>query len=285
MKLQSLYYFITIAELKSFTRAAQQLYVSQPALSKAIHHLEEELMCPLFVKFGRNLELSDQGRLVYQSAKKIIREIDNLKMKVKAVSEENMKLSIGYVIFGHLEYLRKRVEKLNRVELISVYDSVVKIKEHLIKDEIDVALLPNGCERGIDDAEILYLTQHQLYVLVAKEHPLFTKETVSFKDLKTIPIVGWDNEDTPNVANSHDRAFFKTGIVPQIVARGKKLGDVVMAMMRYQAVGLCSPYTASLPQHEYRTILVKDSDPVFGLCLVWKKQNKNPALRKLLEYL
>ena len=41
---------------------------------------------------------------MYQSAKKIIREIDNLKMKVKAVSEENMKLSIGYVIFGHLKY-------------------------------------------------------------------------------------------------------------------------------------------------------------------------------------
>ena len=67
-------------------------------------------MCPLFVKFGRNLELSDQGRLVYQSAKKIIREIDNLKMKVKAVSEENMELIYRLCNFwGMFEYLVKEL--------------------------------------------------------------------------------------------------------------------------------------------------------------------------------
>ena len=64
MNLQYLRYFQVLTEVGQYTEAAKQLYITQPALTNAIHALEEELGVPLFLRKGRRLELSPYGRLL-----------------------------------------------------------------------------------------------------------------------------------------------------------------------------------------------------------------------------
>ena len=77
MNFQSLVYFKTVAELQHYTKAASTLFITQPALSKAIHNLEVELGVTLFQKEGRNVTLTPSGAAFYEYVKRAVDEINN----------------------------------------------------------------------------------------------------------------------------------------------------------------------------------------------------------------
>lgn len=68
MDFRILIYFLTIAKERSFTKAAEQLHITQPTLSRQIAALEEEIGVPLFVRSGRNITLTDAGILFKRRA-------------------------------------------------------------------------------------------------------------------------------------------------------------------------------------------------------------------------
>src|SRR5699024_12154186 len=82
MKLRELHHFIAIVEHGNFSKAAANIYVSQPTLSKSIKKLEEDLQVHLFRRSTRNLQLTDAGQIVYQQALKINGLIDELAAKL-----------------------------------------------------------------------------------------------------------------------------------------------------------------------------------------------------------
>ena len=75
MDLRGIRYFVQIAELGSITRAAQHLRVAQPALSRHIHALEEELGVPLLVRLPRGVRLTTAGRQFLDHCQRILREL------------------------------------------------------------------------------------------------------------------------------------------------------------------------------------------------------------------
>ena len=72
MELHELDYFVTIAQLGNITKAAQQLYVSQPTLTKSLQRLEEEVGLPLFQRTGRRLVLTYAGERYLARAKELL---------------------------------------------------------------------------------------------------------------------------------------------------------------------------------------------------------------------
>lgn len=84
MNLRQLQYFLQIAELRSFTRAANVLHIAQPALSRQIRALEEELGTPLFNRFERGVTLTEAGALLRERAASILRDLDRLREEIAA---------------------------------------------------------------------------------------------------------------------------------------------------------------------------------------------------------
>ena len=76
MEIRVLRYFLAIAREENMTRAAEQLHVSQPSLSKEMKKLEEELGCELFVRSNKNMRLSDEGMLLRKRAEDILSMVD-----------------------------------------------------------------------------------------------------------------------------------------------------------------------------------------------------------------
>lgn len=288
MKLQIFKYFIHVADEGSYTKAAEKCFVSQPALSKAISEFESELNCTLFKRNGRKLELTESGELVYKEVKKILKLVDDLKAKVIENNEIEEEIKVGYIIIGHLQYFQKVVKSLHNAELdkahfTTIYDSAYLLKERLMNDEIDLAILPNSCEKNLPKTKVHYFPKRHLYILVHKSHPLYKKDEVNFEELRYVSIVGWDTEDLPDLAKSYDKEFINHGIQPNIIARGKKMGDVISLMQQYNAISLSGPITTTLSSEEYKLIPIVDSEKRFGLCLVWKKENNNSLLRKIIS--
>lgn len=84
MEIHQLKYFICVAKLESISKAATTLHLSQPALSKSIAKLEDELGVLLFDRSGKRLHLNDRGRLFLEGAEKALRELDSAAASVSA---------------------------------------------------------------------------------------------------------------------------------------------------------------------------------------------------------
>lgn len=106
MKRVQLEYFVRIVEEKSFTKAAEKLFISQPALSKSIRSLEKELDVTLFKRDPRELSLTDEGETVYRFALDVLdywqvrtAELMSLLGKVKGTLRFGLPPSVGSVFF------------------------------------------------------------------------------------------------------------------------------------------------------------------------------------------
>lgn len=119
MELIQIRYFLEVAETKHMTNSAKNLHISQPALSQAIHRLEDDLGVPLFASRGRNIVLTEYGKYLQKKLKPIIEQLDQipeqLNMMAKTESETihmNVLAASGLVMEAIIEY-QKEHEKIH----------------------------------------------------------------------------------------------------------------------------------------------------------------------------
>ena len=97
MTLNQIKYFRAVARSENFRAAAEELYISQPSLSRSIDSLEEELGVVLFERAGRGVVLTRSGRLFLEYAERILEECEIAVHKMKELSTTGGRIDIGYV--------------------------------------------------------------------------------------------------------------------------------------------------------------------------------------------
>jgi len=190
MNLQQLQYLEKIAETRNFTRAAEEMNVTQPALSKAISKLEEELEVELFTRSGRNVEFTESGETFLVYAKKALEQIQKgvLELnKMKKPDEHVLSVSttpcIGtnfmpFIISGF-------IAEHNDIKVQFRNQNPVAIFEALKNGEIDFGFFDERDKR-LSDKEIqsIPIKREEYVLIVPKNHWLSGKEEVSLKDIK-----------------------------------------------------------------------------------------------------
>src|SRR5438105_13412592 len=146
MELRSLGYFVRIAELGSITRAAAHLRLAQPALTRHVQRLEEELGVALFTRANRGVRLTEAGQKLLENAERILREVERTGDEIRAQDAHPS----GRIIFGITptlcpvlvpELSADMRREYPRVELKVVHAGMVRLEEFLIDGRVDVALL------------------------------------------------------------------------------------------------------------------------------------------------
>lgn len=100
MDLKRLRYFCTVAEQRSITRASEVLHIAQPALSKRLHELEDELGTTLLVRTGREMQLTEAGAFLYQRACLILRTVEDVRrdtLEFAHHAKRQIKIGISYL--------------------------------------------------------------------------------------------------------------------------------------------------------------------------------------------
>lgn len=109
MDLRQLRYFVAVATTKNFTRAAEQVHIAQPPLSRQIQQLEDELGVQLIQRKSRPLRLTEAGRLFYEQSLQVLQKVEQMKTGARqAASGERQSISIAYVastLYGGLPML------------------------------------------------------------------------------------------------------------------------------------------------------------------------------------
>ena len=176
MEFRQLKYLITLAEYKNVTRAAEALYISQPALSHYLKNLEAELGVQLFDRSTNPMKLTQAGECYIESARRILLEQERLEKELRDISHH----LTGRLVIGssrdRASYLMPRIlphfaERYPGIEVEVFTASGQKLAEQLKAGRIDLALLPNflrAPDPGIK-SELLY---YEEMVLAAKDGAL-----------------------------------------------------------------------------------------------------------------
>jgi DNA-binding transcriptional LysR family regulator len=212
--LRQLQAFRAIADLGSFTRAAQRLQIAQPALSLSIRELESELGARLFDRTTRRVELTAVGREFLQSVDKLISDLDNAVRNARDLTERKRgrlviaapPLLAALVVPGAIAEYRKKFPGIE-VRLIDTQTNIIVEKVHSGEADCGIGTFADA-EEGIR-RDVLF---HDTFMLWCSSHsPPTRASTMVWKDLKELPLITLTRDS--NVRALSDKALEASGIL------------------------------------------------------------------------
>jgi len=218
MELRQLRYFIALAEEGSFTRAAHHANVAQPALSRQIQKLENELGLPLVDRTTRRVAITPAGHEVAAAGRRVLGELEALKHSL----QQTMDLLQGTVTIGVTRtpgpvdvprLLASFSRQHGAVELILREGLSVDLAGQLREDRIDLALVSAISLRERRQLELQRCRVEQLAVLLPATHQLATRRTLSIGDLRDERFVSFSHGAT--IRHAVERAAARAGFVPR----------------------------------------------------------------------
>ncbi|SDL92933.1 LysR family transcriptional regulator [Sediminibacillus halophilus] len=187
MELRQLHYFLEVAKQQGITKAAESLHISQPALSKMIKALEEELGMTLIVRSNKTSELTDAGMVVREYAKKIQGQLDDMTTILNDLTQlERGAIHIGLPpIIGSLFFpnvLSAFHKKYPNIKITITEYGGAKVVKSVEEGELDVAVavLP------VDDEifNIYPIVEEKMNVVVPQEHRFANRKSIDLMELK-----------------------------------------------------------------------------------------------------
>lgn len=193
MEWQQLEYFRAVAAREHVTRAAEDLSVSQSAVSRAIANLEEELGVTLFDRRGRAVVLNRYGKLFLRRVQRAHEEIDEGRRELAdATGSQRGIVALGFLHSLGVELVPRLIREFRvthpdvRFQLIQ--NSGEFVMEHLHAGEVDLAIsVPGLFERGSETWATL--TNEELFATVPRDHPLAAKTAIRLEELRPYPFV------------------------------------------------------------------------------------------------
>jgi DNA-binding transcriptional LysR family regulator len=219
MELRQLRYFIAVAECLSFSRAAEDLHITVPPLSRQIRQLEEEFDVQLFVRNRRRVILTDAGRLLLREAKAVADQMARLTSCVRQAKHGDagtVRIGIGLHLGERLSRaVLEHSHEFPRVEIqtLGIFSSLQSAA--LVEGKIDVGFLRPPVDRVHLNSEPLF--QERLVVLVNRASPVAKRKSVRVKDLAGETLLLQDRRASASLHDKVLELFAHAGVSPEIV--------------------------------------------------------------------
>lgn len=180
--------FVTLAEIKHFAKASEVLYISQPALSKRIQALEDELNVPLFNRIGKKIFLTVQGEYFKKYAEEMLASYYNAREYIKQIENlEHGTLNFGTTNFIGVylmpEFISKFHNKYPKIEINMVINSSKNILNMLHKNQLEFIFLSDYIVEEDDYYVIKKYIDDNLKLIVGNKHRLFGQKSCSLFDV------------------------------------------------------------------------------------------------------
>lgn len=188
--------FLIVAKHLSFSKAAKEIYISQPAITKHIKELENKLNTPLFERRGNKVYLTKAGNIVFKHLTQIEQQYRELEFELGGLNKSfRGSLKIGasstisqYIIPPVIALFHKRYPK---VKLQLYNGNSYQMEEKLLKNEIDVALVENHASQS--DIKYVNFLEDEIVAVTSSNGKYANKPALSVNELKDIPIVFREN--------------------------------------------------------------------------------------------
>jgi DNA-binding transcriptional LysR family regulator len=240
MELRHLRYFLAVGEALSFTKASAQLRVAQPALSRQVQDLEEEIGVDLLKRSPRGVTLTAEGKLFLDLARDLLHRADESVEQVRALARGHYgELHVGYAASPTVEILPPALAAFQkafpRVNVLLHDGSRRELIEGLHSGALQIALMPKATVDGI---EFESLRDYPFCAAFAPGHPFARLKSVPLEKMAAEPLVGFVRKDYPDYYSLIDGLFRPLGLKPRIALECDGASSLITAVESGRGVAL-----------------------------------------------
>ena len=287
MTLQQITYFVEVAKTQHFTKAAQNLYVSQSSLSHSIQLLEKELEAPLFVrKSGKKVVMTEYAEAFLPYCERVLQDIDDAKKKIDQM--RNPMSGVVTVGYSYVNCATLVPDLFNQFYLDNDYKDItveflinherIRLEERAAQGNLDLVF---SCTPGWDGLDSMIIGQQELVVMLPINHPLAGRKSVTVAEIKDEPIVcyyhGW------NLSNRIEEIYKDCGYRPNFTHYTMDWS----AQVAMVSLGVGIMITPRLPVDPHLVSVVELDHPMKwrDVYMLWANNRKlSPAVEYVRKY-
>jgi len=275
MEIRHLEVFLEVARQKSFSKAANELHISQPAISRAIKELEQHLAVPLFYRNTKYVELTDVGQTILEEAGQTVNSLRNM----KAIARGGPRALSGKVRLGippitglttFARFFGPFKQEYPHITLQLLEGGSKKIEAGLLDESLDVGIICIPAA-NMEQYEIAYQVQEPLQLIVHAQHPLAGQEAVAFADLAEEKFVMYSVD-----FSLRDHIFAccgQAGFQPEVVCETMQLDLMVqMAAEQFGVALLPATICQRLDPGSVVAVPLTNNSLTLELGMAWKKR-------------
>ncbi|MDB6131699.1 MAG: Transcriptional regulator, LysR family [Verrucomicrobiales bacterium] len=245
MELRHLRYFLAVGEALNFTRAAAQLRVAQPALSRQVQDLENEIGVDLLKRSPRGVMLTAEGKLFLEEVRELLKRADEAVEKVRALARgEYGELHIGYAPSPTVEILPLALaafqKAVPRVKVLLHDLSSEELINGLRNATLELAIMVEPIEEQTDGIEFELLRTYSLTVAMTAAHPFARLKSIPLQKLAAEPIIGLRRKEYPEYYHFFDRIFASFQVKPSIAVECDSASSLITEVEAGRGVALSS---------------------------------------------
>jgi len=288
MELRHLRYFVAVGEEQHYGRGAQRLRVAQPALSRQIQHLEEEVGFKLFDRLSRGVKLSIAGKLFLEEARRILQQVDEATKRAKRVaSGQSGTLRVGFiesmswhgVVPDSFRQFRERQPDAElQIKPVSSLEQIGAVRSGQL-DAGFVFTIANV------DRELVQLGIDSINLMLAvpKGHPLAKSKGLRLRDLSSASFIWFPRRESPLFYDRLMQACFRGGLKsPHVVQEGVNEATILSLVSCGLGVAFVSSATRWRCPAGVVLLPVTDLKLPLPFALIWRKDNVSPLLEKFV---
>lgn len=274
-------YFLTVARTLNFTKASEELYVTQPAISRQVYALEKELGFTLFDRTTRTTKLTVAGTLFHDFFKKHQAELNVVKQQAREANTEKL----GSVIVGCLDgwnvssFFPRMLEVFNdeypNIQLLLESRGFKGLILSLKNKQIDVAITLHDSIRDTSGLDIRQLTTIPRVILYAAEHPLADTVGLTPAHFKDEVFYVISDEVAPNSVDNVRRFCAEHDFQPKEIKQLPNIDSVVSSVQNGMGVTISDYWARDRTNDAFRFVRMGADHTI---SIAWLKENDNPSL-------
>ena len=286
MNLFYLRYFVTLARVKHYTRAAEQLCITQPSLSHAISQLENELGVPLFEKSGRNTTLTRFGEEFLVCAEHTLSTLDAGVSSIRKSARGEGLIRLGFLRTLGVEFIPRLAAGFlkKNAELDIHFTFHTGVTQHLLEGlaarKYDLIFCSEPLEK--ENLTVIPIQKQDLVLITPKDHPLASRNDIDLEETLLYPHIFFDKSS--GIRNVVDRMFSQIGRQPEIAYETEE--DQVIAGLVAQKFGIALvPYMDLLLKLDVKILSIRSPSCERAIFMI----NDNriympPAVKRFREF-
>ena len=246
MELRHLRYFLAVAEALNFTKAAALLRVAQPALSRRVQDLEDEIGVDLLKRSPRGVVLTAEGKVFLDKTRHILKLVDESVEKVRALTRgEYGELHVGYAPSPTVEILPPALAAFQkafpRVRVLLHDLSERELIDGLQDGTLELAVMPDAAALQSEGLEFEALRNYPICVALAPTHRFARLKSITLEKVAAEPLIGFGRKDYREYYVGLERIFSPLGIKPRIAVECDSASSLITEIETGRGVALASP--------------------------------------------
>ncbi len=289
MELRQLRYFIGVAETLSFTKAGQRLHIAQPALSRQVRQLEEEIGVALFVRNRRKVELTDAGLVFLREARAVVEQAHRA-VQVTHLAQRGaygiVRIAIASGLANKVSpVMSEHARRFPEVE-VQCHDVLSTLQNEALRDrKMDVGFL----RPPVDDTHLMSepLFEEQFLVYLSQSNLLAKHAALRLKEVAHLPLLLYERSLSTGVYDKTLELYKNAGVVPTIIQTGtavyEEAGTVPVALGKGILLGVGAVVGHPVLGSGIAAVPLDEPDAKIEVRMAWRKNETSKAVLAFLQ--